>query len=385
MIERTDVHKLLERVKDVLPGGDEWDQEAGLLDPEYQLAMLRFREEHMLAGVARRLKRGIDDGLNPGEVFSRVQDHVIGAARATSSGWCSRRSSRRPRGGCRRRRPKVALGLLCDLFALSTIEADRAWFMEHGRLTSARSKAISREVDGLCRKIRPLARRLVDALGVPREMLRSPDLRRDPHEAPARAASPGRVERRPAVGALRTTGQSSTRGSAALLWRVGIRQRPAPTCTPRPRRSAGSPRVARILDIPCGGGVALRGVRPGQGVTYVAADIAPAMLDRTCRGGREPGRVDQVWSRGSRTWSTCRSTTTPSTWWSPSPACTASPTRRARCVEMVRVLRPGGRLTGSALLNDSGLRTSRSARRPARRAARPGLRARPTRRARCAG
>ena len=82
VIEKTNVHKLLERIKDVLPGGDEWDQEAGLLDPDYQLAMLRFREEHMLGGVARRLKRGIDNEMNPGEVFSRVQDHVIGAARA---------------------------------------------------------------------------------------------------------------------------------------------------------------------------------------------------------------------------------------------------------------------------------------------------------------
>ena len=71
---------------------------------------------------------------------------------------------------------RVALGLLCDLFALSTIEADRAWFMEHGRLTVQRSKAISREVNGLCRKIRPIAVDLVDAWGVPGEMLRSPDL-----------------------------------------------------------------------------------------------------------------------------------------------------------------------------------------------------------------
>ena len=34
----------------MLPGGDDhWDQEAGLLDPEYQLAMYRFREEHSWA------------------------------------------------------------------------------------------------------------------------------------------------------------------------------------------------------------------------------------------------------------------------------------------------------------------------------------------------
>ena len=83
VVERTSAHKLLERIRDVLPGGDDrWDQEAGLLDPEYQLAMFRWREEHMLSGVARRLKRGMDGGMDAVEVFSRVQDHVIAAGRA---------------------------------------------------------------------------------------------------------------------------------------------------------------------------------------------------------------------------------------------------------------------------------------------------------------
>ena len=48
--------------------------------------------------------------------------------------------------------------------------------MEHGRLTVVRSKAISREVNRLCRRVRPIAVRLVDAFGIPPEMLRSPDL-----------------------------------------------------------------------------------------------------------------------------------------------------------------------------------------------------------------
>ncbi len=59
---------------------------------------------------------------------------------------------------------------------LFMVEADRAWFMEHGRLTVVRSKAISREVNRLCRRVRPIAVELVDAFGVPAEMLRSPDL-----------------------------------------------------------------------------------------------------------------------------------------------------------------------------------------------------------------
>ncbi|MCK9822664.1 acyl-CoA dehydrogenase family protein [Nocardioides cavernae] len=175
VVERTSVHKLVQSVRDLLPGGDRWDQEAGLLDPNYQLAMLRFREEHMIGGVARRLKRGIDQGDNPGAVFSRVQDHVIAAARAHTERLVLEafvaRTAALPDGDL-----KVALNLLCDLHALSTIEADRAWFMEHGRLSSARSKAISREVNALCRKVRPLAVDLVDAFGVPPEMLRSPEL-----------------------------------------------------------------------------------------------------------------------------------------------------------------------------------------------------------------
>jgi len=170
VIERMSVHKVVERIKDVLPGGDEeWDQEAGLADPAYQLAMFRWREEHMLAGVARRLKRGMDSGMDPAEVFSRCQDHVIGAARAHAERLVLEafvdRTAAMPASA-----NKVALNLLCDLFALSTIEDDRAWWMEHGRLSSARAKAISREVDTLCRRVRPIARDLVDAFGVPAEM-----------------------------------------------------------------------------------------------------------------------------------------------------------------------------------------------------------------------
>ncbi|HEX2894972.1 MAG TPA: acyl-CoA dehydrogenase [Marmoricola sp.] len=176
VIERTSVHKLLERIRDVLPGGDDdWDSEAGLNDPAYQLAMFRWREEHMLAGVARRLKRGMDAGMEPAEVFSRCQDHVIGSARAHVERLVLEafvdRTAAMPEGG-----NKTALNLLCDLYALSTIEADRGWWMEHGRLSSARAKAITREVDELCRRIRPLAQDLVDAFGVPAEMQAVPML-----------------------------------------------------------------------------------------------------------------------------------------------------------------------------------------------------------------
>ncbi len=173
VLEQMSARKLFERIRDVLPGGDDtWDQEAGLLDPNYHLAMFEFREEHLVSGVARRLKRGIDDGMDPGEVFSRVQDHVIAAARAHVERLVLQafidQHQAMPDGD-----DKVAVGLLADLHALSEIERDRAWFMEHGRLTSQRSKAITREIGDLCRKIRPLAADYVEAFGIPEEMIRA--------------------------------------------------------------------------------------------------------------------------------------------------------------------------------------------------------------------
>jgi SAM-dependent methyltransferase len=45
-------------------------------------------------------------------------------------------------------------------------------------------------------------------------------------------------------------------------------------------RLSNEPEGCRILDIPCGGGVAFRGLRPGQRVHYVAADLSRVMLAR---------------------------------------------------------------------------------------------------------
>ncbi|GAA2148538.1 class I SAM-dependent methyltransferase [Nocardioides koreensis] len=115
------------------------------------------------------------------------------------------------------------------------------------------------------------------------------------------------------------------------------------------------PAGARILDVPCGGGVALRGLRRGQGVEYVAADISPTMLDRTLANARRRGVADQVHTRladvealpfEDGSFDLVVSFT--------GLHCFPDPARAID--EIVRVLRPGGVVTGSALLEDTGLR-----------------------------
>ncbi|MFL0293711.1 class I SAM-dependent methyltransferase [Mycobacterium sp. SMC-18] len=50
------------------------------------------------------------------------------------------------------------------------------------------------------------------------------------------------------------------------------------------------PDGSSILDVPCGGGITVRRLRPGQRVCYVAADISPAMLARARRYAGAGGR-----------------------------------------------------------------------------------------------
>ena len=167
VVEKTSARQLIERLVDVVPTRDD---DAGLLDRAYQLEMLRWREEHVLAGAARRIKRGIDAGDDPFEVFNDCQDHVLMAARAqierrlleAFDGLVSR---------CEDAQTREVLDRLCSLHALSEIEQDRGWFQEHGRLSGERSKAVISTVNRLCEQLRPHARDLVTAFGIPDELL----------------------------------------------------------------------------------------------------------------------------------------------------------------------------------------------------------------------
>ena len=47
------------------------------------------------------------------------------------------------------------------------------------------------------------------------------------------------------------------------------------------------PDGATVVDVPCGGGVALRALRPDQRLRYIAVDLDPTMLERTTARARQ--------------------------------------------------------------------------------------------------
>ncbi|WP_158887186.1 class I SAM-dependent methyltransferase [Amycolatopsis anabasis] len=115
------------------------------------------------------------------------------------------------------------------------------------------------------------------------------------------------------------------------------------------------PDGAAVLDVPCGGGIALRGVRSGQRVRYVAADISVTMLDRSRRraAGRGLDMVEFVEADIERL---------------PFPDaefdlavcfnglhCLPDPPAAVR--EIARCLKPGGRLIGDCVVRSERLRS----------------------------
>jgi len=169
MVELVGGRRILQRLLDAAPGRD---QSAELLDRAWHIELFDWREKHLLETVAKRLRRAASAD-DPFVVFNAAQDHMLLAARAhvdsvllhaflTAIDTC-------PAGDMR-----ALLERVCDLFVMSTLEAERGWFQEHGRMTGQRAKAVIAEVDNLCALLRPHARTLVDAFGIPEPAIAAP-------------------------------------------------------------------------------------------------------------------------------------------------------------------------------------------------------------------
>ncbi|MGH7480957.1 MAG: acyl-CoA dehydrogenase, partial [Longimicrobiales bacterium] len=208
-----------------------------LRDADFQAGALAFREQHLLATAARRIKARIDDGVDSFEALNEVQDHVIELARAhvervvfgrlvvalrareesTSNSESRSRSESESESESTSKSesestskstsrsesesefesesgvgswPAVPwewegpLEGLRSLYALSVIERERGWFLETGYIEAPKAKAIRAQVNALCRELRPLAVPLVDAFGIPDEVLEAPDGRRGGRSGP---------------------------------------------------------------------------------------------------------------------------------------------------------------------------------------------------------
>ena len=169
VIEKAGARPLIQSLVDSVPG---LSAESDLLDPDNQLRLLQFRAEHVLSGVARRMKKLLGEG-DAFAAFNACQDHVLLAARAHVDHQVLK-SFAAAVERCPDPDQKLLLGRLRDLHLLSLLERERGWFMEHGQLSPARSKTVTAMVTRLCAELRPHAGLLVEAYGIPDQLVAAP-------------------------------------------------------------------------------------------------------------------------------------------------------------------------------------------------------------------
>lgn len=140
-----------------------------LRDPAFHAAALAHRERHLVASAARRLRHRIARGMASHDAFLECQDHLVSLARAHVERLVSERFTAAVEQADTSIRP--VLRTLRSLFALSRLEADRAWYLESGYFAPVKAKSIRAEVNALCSEVRPEAVALTDAFGIPESLL----------------------------------------------------------------------------------------------------------------------------------------------------------------------------------------------------------------------
>ncbi|MDX1881926.1 acyl-CoA dehydrogenase [Mycolicibacterium sp. 120270] len=165
VLKRTAAQTIMQTILDTRQDNEE---EGSLFNRGTQVKMFEDREEYMLASVARRLQ-GKSKEMSAFDAFNSVQDHVLHTARAhiervILEAFVAGIES------CEDDEARKILNMVCDLYALSVIEQDRAWFMEHRFLSTERAKAVTRGVNERCRNLRPYAELLVDGFGIPEQL-----------------------------------------------------------------------------------------------------------------------------------------------------------------------------------------------------------------------
>ncbi len=165
VVKRSAAEAIMQTILDTRQDNEE---EGSLFNRGTQVKMFEDREEYLLSTLARRI-RAKSREMSAFDAFNAVQDHVLLAAmahidRIVLEAFVAGIDS------CEDSEARNILEMVCDLYALSVIDDNRAWFIEHRFLSTERAKAVTRGINERCRTLRPHAEVLVDGFGIPEHL-----------------------------------------------------------------------------------------------------------------------------------------------------------------------------------------------------------------------
>jgi len=144
-----------------------------LSDPDFQLGAFAYREQSLLYSLTQRMRALLKKKMDSFDAFLRCQTHMMELANAYIENIVIKQFVKAV-NDCEDPEVKKVLKKLCDLYALSTIEKHKGWYLEQEYMQPVKTKAIRRLVNQLCQSVRNDSNALVDAFGIPTSCLRAP-------------------------------------------------------------------------------------------------------------------------------------------------------------------------------------------------------------------
>lgn len=169
LYERSGLRRVAQQVSDV---GSDRRSAAWLKDPDVQHNLFADRVRTQIAEVAEALRPVAKKSqAEQASVFNENQYDLIKASKSHAQllQW---ESFSEALDDIQDPGTLKIMTWMRDLFALSTIEEDLGWFMEYGRISQQRARALRQYTNRLAARLRPHAQDLVDAFGYNQQHLR---------------------------------------------------------------------------------------------------------------------------------------------------------------------------------------------------------------------
>jgi len=141
-----------------------------LRDRDFHLEAFRYREKKLLYTVSQRMQGYIKKRIDSNQAFLKCQIHFLALAKAYVDRLVLRNFvaaiDQIPDGEA-----KDSLNLMCDLYAIDVLLENKGWFLENDYMEGSKTKALRRLKQKLYQEVRPRANTLVEAFGIPEELL----------------------------------------------------------------------------------------------------------------------------------------------------------------------------------------------------------------------
>ncbi|MFT5169195.1 MAG: acyl-CoA oxidase [Saprospiraceae bacterium] len=144
-----------------------------LKDSTFQLEAFKYRETKLLISVSQRIRKYLHRKIPANEAFGRCQSHLLLLSQAFVEHLVLEQFVKTV-NAVEDLNLHLVLKRLCDLYALSTMEEHKGWYLESEYMQPPKTKAIRRVVNKLCKEVRKDAGLLVDAFDIPKQCLAAP-------------------------------------------------------------------------------------------------------------------------------------------------------------------------------------------------------------------